>query len=269
MRLVSKPYFVFLFRLLVAVVFILPLYWILVAALKPLGTPLLGSFQLFPNGITFGNFQRVWDLLPFGHYATNSSLATVLGTTITLATSSLVAFAISRLPRANQGPWVMFLLALLMVPEAALWSTRFLVYKGLGWLDTMQALIAPAWVGTSPFYILMFYRAFRRVPGQVFDAAQIDGAGILTSWFRIGLPLARPTAVGVAVLSFVYYWGDYMAPSLYLQSNRWSTLPVALQTLAQLSRSDWSLLMAGACLAALIPVVLFLAVQPVFSHPGN
>ena len=268
-RLFSKKNLVLFLRILVAAGFVLPLYWILAAALQPLGLPLGGALRIVPGQATLANFRRAWDLLPFGRYALNTVLVAVLGTGITILSSSLVAFAISRLPRKGQERWVIFLLSVLMIPEAALWSTRFLLYKQLFWLDSIQALIAPAWIGTSPFYILMFYRAFRRIPGGIFDAAWVDGAGVFRTWFQIGLPLARPTAVGVGILSFVFYWGDYISPLLYLQSERWRTLSAALQTLAQLSRSDWSLLMAGTCVVAVIPVLIFLAIQPVFSRPDT
>jgi multiple sugar transport system permease protein len=151
----------------------------------------------------------------------------------------------------------------------ALWSSRFIIFRQLGWLDSIWALIAPAWMGTSPFFILMFYRAFRRVPAGIYDAARIDGAGVLRTWSQVALPIARPTAVGVALLSFVFYWGDFISPFLYLRSESRYTLPVALQLLQQMNRSDWPLLMAAAVLTALFPVLLFLLAQPYFTRIGS
>jgi len=156
-----------------------------------------------------------------------------------------------------------------MVPGVALWSTRFFIYAWLGWYNTILALIAPAFMGTSPFFVLMFYRAFRRIPVAIYEAARLEGAGVLTSWRQIGLPIARPTAVGVALLSFVLYWSDFISPLLYLRSQSRYTLPIALQLLQQLTPSQWSLLMAGAVLATIIPVALFLLLQPYFARIGS
>jgi multiple sugar transport system permease protein len=124
-------------------------------------------------------------------------------------------------------------------------------------------------MGTSPFFILMFYRAFRRVPGAIYDSARIDGAGVIRTWGLVALPIARPTVIGVALLSFVLYWGDFASPLLYLNNESGYTLPVGLQFLQQMNRSDWPLLMAAAVLTMLIPVLLFLALQPYFSRVGH
>jgi multiple sugar transport system permease protein len=258
-----------LLRGLVAIVFLLPLYWMLGAALHPLGTPLPKSWQLLPPDPTFENFKRAWQLVPIGRFTLNSLLVVTLAVPLTLVTSSWAGLAMSRLTKAGQRRWVVISLAVLMVPAIALWSTRFMIYKQLGWVDTFWALIAPAWMGTSPFYVLMFYRAFRRIPAAIYDAARIDGAGLLQTWWRIALPVARSTAVAVAILSFVVYWGDFTSPLLYMHTESRYTLPVALQLLQQMSRSDWSLLMAAAVIAALIPVTLFLVAQPYFARVGD
>ena len=197
-----------------------------------------------------------------GASRSNSLLIVSLAVPLTLVTGSWAGLAMARLPRRAQRFWVLVSLAVLMVPGIALWSTRFVIYRQLGWLDTPLALIAPAVMGTSPFYVLMFYRAFRRIPEATYDAARLDGAGVLGLWYRVALPMARPTAIGVALLSFIVYWGDFITPLLYLQTERLYTLPIALQLLQQFSRSDWGLLMAAAVWATAIPVLLFIGIQP-------
>jgi multiple sugar transport system permease protein len=233
----------------------------LFAALHPALVPLPQSLRLLPQSPTLTNFVRIWQLLPFTRYSLNSLFITTLAVPLTIISSSWAGFAIALLPRASQRRWVLLSLALLMVPTIALWMPRFLVYKQLGWLDSPLALLAPAWMGTSPFYILMFYRAFRRIPTALYDAARLDGAGVLQTWARIALPLAPGTTLAVALLSFVFYWGDFISPLLYLSSDKQYTLPVALQLLQQLARADWALLMAAAIVATLIPIIIFALIQ--------
>ncbi|MCL4263288.1 MAG: carbohydrate ABC transporter permease [Anaerolineae bacterium] len=260
---------VWLLRLGLAVIFVLPLVWMVAASLYPPGTPLPTSLQLLPDEPTLRNYGRVWQLIPIGRFTLNSLLVVALAVPITLVIASWTGLAMALLPRSHQRFWVLISLAVLMAPSIALWSTRFFIYRYLGWYDTVWALIAPAWMATSPFYVLIFYRAFRRIPGAMYDAARMDGAGVLQLWWLVALPAARPTAVGVAVLSFVFYWGDFISPLLYLRSQSRYTLPVALQLLEQLSRSDWALLMAAAVWATLIPVFIFLLVQPYFALIGQ
>lgn len=253
-------------QLLVAVVFLLPLFWMVSAALHPAGVPLPTSLQLLPSRPTLGNFVQVWEMVAIGRFMLNSILVVAIGVPLTLVTGSWAGLAMARLSPRQQRRWVIISLAILMVPGIALWSTRFFLYEQLGWLDSIWALVAPAWMGTSPFYVLMFYRAFRRIPAATYDAARLDGAGVLQLWWLVALPIVRPTAVGVALLSFVFYWGDFISPLLYLSSQSHYTLPVALQLFQQLSRSQWALLMAATAWATLIPVVLFIVLQPYFAR---
>lgn len=264
--LLSKPGFIFMGRLVTAVLFLLPVLWMITAALHPPGNPLPRSLTLLPGEISLRNFWRVWQIVPLGRFALNSLFVTSLAVPLTLLIASWAGFGISQLPKASQQRWILLSLAVLLVPGIALWSTRFLIFSQLGWYNTIWALVAPAWIGTSPFYVLMFYRAFRRIPAAIFDAARLDGAGVWQTWAAVAFPIARPTAVGVALLSFVVYWGDFVSPLLYLRSESRYTLPIALQLLQQMSPSDWPLLMATAVITAIIPILIFFLLQPYFSR---
>jgi multiple sugar transport system permease protein len=235
------------------------------AALHPVGKPLPQQIT-FSLDLTLENFSRIGQLLPLGKFTLNSLIVVLLAVPLTLLTSSWAGFGMAQLPKASQRRWIVLSLAVLMVPGVALWSTRFLIYKQLGWLNTLWALIAPAWMGSSPFFVLMFYRAFRRIPAAIYEAARLEGAGVLLSWRQIGWPIVRPTAVAVALLTFILYWGDFITPLLYLRSESRYTLPIALQLLQQMTPSEWPLLMAGAVLATLIPVGLFVLMQPYFAR---
>lgn len=255
-------------RVLVTAVFLLPLIWMFTAALHPVGRPLPQTLS-FSLDLTLANFKRVWQLVPLGRFTLNSLLVVLLAVPLTIVTSSWAGFSMAQLPKTSQRRWIVLSLAVLMVPGVALWATRFFIYEALGWHNTIWALIAPAWMGSSPFFVLMFYRAFRRIPVVIYEAARLEGAGVLDNWQQIGLPIVRPTAVGVALLSFILYWGDFISPLLYLRSESRYTLPVALQLLQQMSPSDWPLLMAGAVVATVIPVGLFLLLQPYFARLGQ
>lgn len=257
---------VLMLRLLVLVLFLLPVVWMVAASLHPQGVPLPQTLHLLPVGVTFKNYSRIWQLVPMGRFTLNSLVVVGTAVPLTIITSSWAGFSMARLPRAAQRHLVLLSLIVLMVPGIALWFTRFLIFKQLGWLDTIWAMIAPAWMGTSPFYTLMFYRTFRRIPKAIYEAAYLDGAGVLHTWATVALPIARPTAIGVGLLSFIFYWGDFLSPLLYLSSQEHYTLPIALQLLQQMGRSDWPLLMAAAVTATAVPVCIFLFLQPYFAH---
>ncbi len=256
-------------RALVALVFLLPLFWMASASLHRLGVPLPTSLRLLPPEPTFDNFSRVWQLVPMSRFTLNSLLVALIAVPVTLISASWAGLGMARLSRAAQRRWVIISLAVLIVPGIALWSTRFIVYRSLGWYDTVWALVAPAWMGTSPFFVLMFYRAFRRIPAAIYESTILDGAGVLQLWAKIALPMARPTVLGVTLLTLIFYWGDFISPLLYLNSETRYTLPVALRTLEQMTRADWGLLMAAALWATTIPLLLFLIAQPYFARVGE
>lgn len=214
----------------------------------------------FSSDYTLENFSRMWRLTPILKYTLNSILVIALAVPITIIIGSLVGFSISQLPHKGQGRWVIFLLLILMIPDIALWSSRFILYEAIGLYNTILALIAPSFIGTSPFYILIFYRAFRRIPYEVFASARLDGANVFNLWRLVALPIAKPTILGVGFLTLLVYWGDYISPLLYLQTEKRYTLAIALQLLQQMNPSTWSLLMAAAVFMTAFPFILFLFV---------
>jgi multiple sugar transport system permease protein len=167
----------------------------------------------------------------------------------------------TRLPRRWAGALVALSLVVLMIPLTALLVPRFVIFRHLGLIDTYAPLIAPALMGTSPFYVLLFYWAFKRLPGELFEAARLEGLGPLAIWRRVAMPLVRPVTVAVAVLAFVFTWSNFLDPLVYLFDPDKYTVPLGLRALASLDRTNYPLLMAGS-VAATLPVVLaFLYVQ--------
>lgn len=259
----NRRHTLILLRLALVALFLAPLLWAMGAALRPVGVPLAAPFLSVTP--TLDSFARLFRVLPVGRFTLNSLRVVVLAVPLTLITASWAGYVMARLPRPSQRRWVLVSLLVLMVPAIALWPARFLVYSRLGLTDSIGALIAPAFMGSSPFFVLMFYRAFRRIPPAIYDAARIDGAGVLETWRRVALPIARPTAFAVAILTFIFYWGDFLSPLLYLSDARDYTLPVGLELLEQLGRTDYSLLMAGALWATLLPVVLIVVIVSVMA----
>lgn len=241
-------------RLLVAALFVLPLLFVILAAFRPPGAPLAGP--LWPASPTLDNFRRLFAVLPIGRFTMNSLRIVLVAVPLTVLVASWAGYAMARLPRPTQRRWVLASFLVLMVPGVALWSSRFILYSRLGIGGSPAVLVIPALMGTSPFFVLMFYRAFRRIPTAIYDAARLDGATTWQTWGGVALPMARPTALAVAALAFVLYWGDFVSPLIYLGDAGSYTLPVGLQLLEQLGRSNYPLLMAGALWSMAVPLTL-------------
>lgn len=254
---------------LVAALFLVPLAWVLAASLRTPGLPPPPTIEWLPRPIAWDNYRQIFQIVPLATYIGNSLLATLLAVPITLLTASLAGFAMAQLSESLRRRLVLLSIIMLMVPLTSLWVTRYIIFNLLGLLDTVWALIAAAFMGSSPFYVLLFYWTFRRVPGELFESARLDGAGAFGIWARVGLPLARPTIVAVGVLAFSLYWGDFLSPLIYLRSDSRFTLPVGLDLLKQLDTTNLPLLLAGAVVMTLPIIVLFLLVQRYFWPEGR
>ena len=211
------------------------------------------------------NFGTVFELLPFGRYLLNSVAVVLLAVPLTIVTASMAGFSMALLERRSRLALVVLSVALLMVPVTALWLTRFLLFSWVGLIDSLLALVMPALAGSSPLFVLIYYWTFRRVSREVFEMARLDGAGPLATWRRVALPLARPSTVAVAVLTFILYWSDFISP-LHVPALTGSATPCrsGLRQLQQLDPGDWPILMAGALILTVPAVLFFLLVQHLF-----
>lgn len=250
--------------LLVAGLFLLPLVWTLSMSIRPVGEPLPRRLEWIPEPSTHGNYREVFNVVEFARFAGNSLFVTVIAVPITVIVASMAGFAMAQISRQWRLRLTAVAFVALMIPLTAVWLPRFIMMKELGLIDSRWSLILPAFFGTSPFYVLLFLWTFTRVPVDIFEAARLDGAGAFRTWAGIALPLSRPTVMAVAVLAFVRYWSSFVEPLLYIQSVSKMTLPLGLQALLQLDRTNWPLLMAAAVMVTAPVIVVFLFAQRTF-----
>ncbi len=251
------------FALLVGVtaLFLVPLLWVVSASLRAPGLPPPRTIEWFPDPVSFAAWERLFTLLPFGRYLGNSLLVVAVAVPLSLLSASMAGFAMAQLAAPLRRSLVVVSVVLLLVPVTALWLTRFLLFDAAGITGSPLALVAPAIMGGSPLFVLLYFWAFRRVPPELVEAARLEGAGAISTWWRVGVPLVGPTSVAVGVLAFLLFWSDFISPTLYLRTDEWATLTIGLRQLQQLDRSDWPMLMAGAVLLAVPAVLLFAVAQ--------
>jgi multiple sugar transport system permease protein len=254
---------------LVAVVFLAPLAALVSASLRQPGLPPPRSIEWIPNPVAWGNYAELFSLLPFGRYLANSLLVVFIAIPFTLVTASLAGYATSRLDHRQRRAVVYSAIAMQLIPITALWLPRFLIFQWFGMINTYSALLLPVLMGSAPLFVLLFYRTCISIPPSLFEAAELDGASPLGVWWRVAMPLARPTTMAVSSLTFILYWNDYINPLLYLKSQRLFTLPVGLQQLQQLDRTNWPLLLAGSTILVVPAVLMFLLVQRFFLQQGR
>ena len=250
--------------LLMSGVFLLPLIYMAAGSLRKAGLPPPRTPEFLPSPLAFDNYDRAYELVDIPRYTLNSLFVAALAVPLTVVFASWAGFAMSRLPRRAAGVLVAVSLVVLMIPITALLVPRFVMFRTIDLTDTYVPLILPSLMGTSPFYVLLFYWSFRRLPSELFEAAQLEGLSPLAMWRRVAMPLVRPITVAVAVLAFVFTWSNFLDPLIYLFDQKKFTVPLGLKLLAQLDRQNYPLLLAGAVTATAPVIGAFLYVQRYF-----
>ena len=248
---------------LLALVFAAPLLFLALGSLREPGARTTLNGELLPS-LSLDAFERAFDLQPLAKQMINSLVIVGIAVPLSLLVASWAGFALTQLgPRARR--WGVGLsMVLLVVPLSALWVPRFVMFSTVDLVDTRVPLIAPALLGTSPFYVLLFYWSYRRIPRDLLDAGRLEGLEGLALWRRVAAPQARPTAFAVAALAFVFHWGNFIDPLLYLFDPDDFTLPLGLRALAELGPTDFGTVLAGALVATVPGVVAFALVQDRF-----
>lgn len=250
-----------LLSLVIAGLFLLPLLWMFFVSLRPAGLPPPRGIEWILSTLTLSNYARIFDILPFGRYIFNSLYISLAGVFLTLLTASWAGLGMSLLGKRARFRLLILSAVLQIIPITAVWLTRFLLFAWIGITNSRWSLLAPALMGSSPLFVLLFYWTFRLLDHALFETAQLDGANLLQIWWHVALPLARPALMAVGMLSFLYYWNDFINPLLYLRSQSLFTLPVGLLQLQEMDKTNWPLLMAASAVMTIPAVIIFSILQ--------
>ena len=238
----------------------LPVYWMIIGALK--GT--MEVYRVPPTWIplqpTFSNFTEAWNSAPFGRYYINTIITTILGSgfEILFAITSAYAFVFLRFPKRD---WIfLVLLAALMVPGQITILPNYLTVARLGWINTYLGIVVPgASVAYGTFLLRQYYKT---LPIEVLDAAKVDGAGHLFTLWAIVLPLAKPAIISFALLSIVSKWNDFLWPLIVTNTKMMRVLPIGIYWLrVEEGAINWGVVMSGTLFVVLPVVLVFLYAQ--------
>jgi ABC-type glycerol-3-phosphate transport system permease component len=246
-----------------SVLFAIPFYWMIRTSLMAPENIYAYPPQLIPNPIRWQNYPDMWNTGPFLNWVSNSltvALVSMIGETIG---SMLAAYGFSRARWPGRDKLFVLVLATLMMPYHVVLIPRYLLFRDLGWLNTLYPLVVPNLFG-SAFYIFILRQFFLSLPIELDEAAEIDGAGRLTILTRIIAPLSKPAIATVAVFSFINQWNDFVQPLIYLQSPERLTLSVAIRWFTGRHGTEFHLLMAISVLALLPIIGMFFLAQKQF-----
>jgi ABC-type glycerol-3-phosphate transport system permease component len=256
--------------LTLAILFLVPFYWMVNTALKPIDQVFNLPPTWYPNPIRWANFvdaiaSSYETSPPVYIYAINTTIIAVSSTIGTTLSSALVAYAFARLEFPGKNVLFLGVLSTLMIPFAVVMVPQFIIFKQLNWLDTLWPLTIPHWFG-SAWNIFLLRQFFMTIPKEYDEAAIMDGASHWQIFWRIILPLSTPALAAVGVFAFVFFWNDFLAPLIILSTPKNFTLTIFLANfnIAYAGATLWNLYMAAALIIILPCLLLFFFTQKTF-----
>ena len=248
---------------MISVIALVPFLWMISTSLKSSGALLAVPIQWIPEEPTLQAYVRLFSLTGILRSIVNSFIVTAGAVVFTLASSSLAAFALSKIEfRGREGVFMLFI-ASMMLPSQVLFIPLYLIMNNLGLVNNLFAIILPYLF--QAFAVFMLRQQMMSIPDTYLDAAAIDGAGLLRSFITVFLPMCRTALVTLAIIISMNAWNDYLMPLVILTSSENYTLPIILNSLSGQFKTGYDLLMAGSLVSIVPLLVVYIVFQRYFA----
>jgi multiple sugar transport system permease protein len=254
-----------LFLIIMCAIFLIPVYWMLVTALKTPAELLKPSPSWYPKSFAWSNFKDAVDALPFGRFFINSVCITALVAIGTVLSNVIIAYGFACIEWPGRDKMFYVVIATMFLPFAITVIPLFDLFGWLHWVNTWFPLIVPAFLG-SGFSTFLLRQFLMQIPRDLLDSARADGANDWRVLWQIVVPMSKPALATVAIFAALAAWNDFLGPLIYLQDPNLQTLGIGLQYLRQTQpdKVTVNLLMAASVMTIVPVVALFFGFQRFF-----
>jgi ABC-type glycerol-3-phosphate transport system permease component len=249
-----------------AVVWVYPVVWTLGNALKPTADLYRGRILDLPFPPAVGNLAEAWQRANLGSALLNSAYVATMTVAGALLVAIPAAFTLTRLRPPGRAALFLVILAPLIIPTEVLIVPLFAIYRNLGLINSLPGLALVNIVFTVSFATVILAGFFRRIPGDLIDAARLDGAGRLDLLTSIAIPLSRAGILAVAAVVGIFAWNDFAGSLVLLQPPSVFTPPLALTTFSTFYATDEGLRFAGLAITFIPPLIAFIVLQRSVIH---
>ncbi len=251
---------IYAFLIAGAVTMALPYVWMFVTSIKP-----LDEIQAYPPSFLVKNptlepYKDLFKMIPMGRYILNSLFVAGAITLFNVFATSLAGYAFAKHNFWGRDNLFLLLIGSLMVPWQVNVIPGFIIAKHLGWLNSYLGLIIPP-MACCAFGIFLSRQYIYSIPNDLIDAARIDGCGEFTIYLRVVLPLIKPVIATIAIFTFLQQWNNFVWPLVIIHAGEMRTLPLALAVLTGQFGANFGMVMAGAVVATLPILAVYLAFQ--------
>lgn len=239
---------------------LLPFIWMISTSLKDVAEVFVYPPTLIPKRLAFENYIEAWKAAPFARFMINSVVHSSLVTLSHIITSCLAAYAFARLNFWGRDKIFLLYLGTMMIPTQVTLIPAFIIVRNLGWIDSFYGLIIPN--GASVLGVFLLRQFFLGIPGDLEDAAKLDGCGPLRTLWAVFVPLAKPALTTLALFSFMQTWNSFFWPLIVTNTSSMRTLQIGLRYFMDSDAGNiWNLLMASSVIVMAPVIAAFLLAQ--------
>lgn len=249
---------------LIAVIVLIPFLWMLSTSLKNKGALMQLPVEWIPKDPTLDSYAKVFSRFPFLRAIFNSLFITVSYTVITILSSSMAAFAFTKIKFPYADTVFKLYLASMMIPTQVTMIPLFVVMNRLGLINTYPSVILPSLF--RAFAVFMLVQQMRGIPDDYMEAAELDGASLFRIYRTVILPLSKSSIATLTVTTFMECWNDYLWPLLMLNDKNKMTLTLALNSLNGQYGTEYNLLMAGSLISMIPIIIVYICAQKYFKE---
>lgn len=255
-----STYLVELILIIVALIFLVPFYFLFVNSLKSFAD-LLTNAASWPTAFEWNNYVRAWNITKFPTAFTNSLIITVISNVLLALFSAMAAYQMVRRDiKFNRLLFALYVAAM-VIPFQSIMIPLVKVTSSIGLSDSIPGLII-CYLGFGiPLSVFLFHGFIKSIPLEIEEAATVDGSNVYGVFIRVVLPLLKPMFVTVIILNTLWIWNDYLLPSLILQSPQLRTIPIATFAFFGQYTKQWDLALPALVLGILPIIVFFLSMQ--------
>jgi multiple sugar transport system permease protein len=254
----------FLVLLAVTLLWLVPFITAILTSFRTNEDILTRGFMALPERINLDSFRVAWERGGLSHYLPNSFIITIPSLIFTLFLSSLAAYALARYGFSGNRIILFLFVGGMMLPFQVLMLPVFRLTDALGLYDTYWGVIAFHTAFQLGFCTFLLRNYMRTIPGEIVEAARIDGCGEFRIWWQIVMPLTVPALAALATLEFTWIFNDYLWAIVLLRSDKLKPVTAGLAVLQGQFVTDWTVIIAGALLATVPTVIVFLFLQRYF-----
>ncbi len=260
--------------ILVCILSLLPFIWLLSTALKGAQENIFQyPPEFLPKFPTLDNFKEVLRLVPIVGYVVNSFIVAAFTVVLNLILSAMAAYPLARMEFAGKKIAFFAVLATIMVPFQAIMLPVYIITLKLNLVDSYG--IIPGFIGmilpfaVNAFGIFLLRQAFLSIPKELEESAVVDGCSSWQIFFKILLPMIKPSLAVLAIFTFIGSWGEFLWPSIVLTNEKLFTLPVGINNLQGAFSANYRLIAAGSMISIVPIVVFFVSLQKYFISGAN